>query len=135
MAVIDTVKAIAPSQTSGMTDEEIEVFIALAADRMSPEVWGSRLYPQGLAYLTAHLLTMAARGAAGGGAGAAGPVKQEMAGRVMVSYATSASAGAGANDLDSTPYGQEFKALQRKLPGIRPFSTGFTSSDMSSRGS
>ena len=66
MAVLDTVKAIAPIQTADLTNDEISVFIALAQDRMSPAVWGSRLYPQGVAYLTAHLLTITSRGSAGG---------------------------------------------------------------------
>lgn len=134
MAVLDTVKAIAPTATASLTDDQIEVFIALAQDRMSPAVWGSRLYSQGVAYLAAHLLTITNRGSAGGGSGAAGPVKQEMAGRVMVSYATT-TAAAAAEGLDSTPYGQEFLALRRKLPGVRPFTTGFEVGEMPSRDS
>lgn len=134
MAVLDTVRAIAPVQTASLTDEQIEVFIELAQDRMHPTVWGTRLYPQGLAYLTAHLLTISQRGAAGGGTGAAGPVKQEMAGRVMVSYSDTASAGGGTHELAQTPFGNEFLALRRKLPGVRPFTTGFTEGEVDGRG-
>lgn len=131
MAILDTVRAIAPAQTADLTDDEVEVFIALAADRLSAEVWGARLYPQGVAYLAAHLLTITARGAAGGGSGAAGPVRQEMAGRVMVSYSDSAASSGAGSDLGATPYGQEFLALRRKLAGVRPFTTGFGTGDLS----
>jgi hypothetical protein len=131
MAILDTVKAIAPIQTSGLSDAEITAFIELAQDRLSLLVWGTRLYPQGVAYLTAHLLTVTFRGSAGGGSGAAGPVRQEMAGRVMVSYA--ASSDAASTGLRSTPYGEEFLNLRKKLPGIRPFTTGFESGEMSGR--
>lgn len=129
MAVLDTVKAIAPTQTASMTDDEINVFIELAVGRLGPCQWGN-LYSQGVAYLAAHLLTITARGGAGGGTGASGPVQQEMAGRVMVSYANAASSSGSGSDLGSTPYGQEFLALRRKLAALRPFSTGFTAADM-----
>lgn len=129
MAVLDTVKAIAPTQTTGMTDSAINVFIELAVERLGPCQWGD-LYSQGVAYLAAHLLTITARGGSGGGTGAAGPVQQEMAGRVMVSYANAAASGGSGSDLNSTPYGQEFLALRRKLASLRPFNTGFSAADM-----
>lgn len=133
MAVLDTVKAIAPALTASMTDAEITVFIELAQDTMSPEVWGTRLYPIGLAYLTAHLLALTSRGNAGGGSGASGPVTMEQAGRVLVQYAQTSSGGAGGG-LDQTPYGMYFMQLRKKLPGVRPFTTGFKVGNMSGRG-
>ena len=89
--------------------------------RVSACIWG-KYYSQGVALLTAHLLALRARGAAGG-SGAVGPVTQELAGRVQISYAV--PQGWDGNGLKSTPFGQDFLDLRRKLAGTRMFNTGF----------
>lgn len=122
MAVIDTVKFIAPTLTATRTDDEINTAIELAAGRMSVCIWGN-LYSQGLAYLAAHILAIVARSSAGGGGGAVGPVTQEMAGRVQISYAV--PQGWDSDALKATPFGNEFLGLRKKLAGTRMFNTGF----------
>lgn len=121
MAVLDTVKFIAPGLTATMTDDEINTAISLASERMSVCVWGNK-YSQGLAYLAAHIIAIVARGQAGAG-GAVGPVTQEMAGRVQISYAV--PQGWDENPLKSTPFGNEFLNLRSKLARTRMFNTGF----------
>lgn len=121
MPVIDTVKFIAPTQTASLTDDQINTAIELAAARISACIWGD-LYSQGVAYLAAHLLALRERASSGGG-GAVGPVTQEMAGRVQISYAV--PQGWDGDGLRSTPFGQDFLDLRRKLPGTRMFNTGF----------
>lgn len=121
MPVIDTVKFLAPGVTSGLTDAEINIAIDLATTRLSACIWG-KLYTQGVALLTAHILAIRNRGMAGNG-GAVGPVTQEMAGRVQISYAV--PQGWDGDGLKSTPFGQDFLDLRRKLAGTRMFNTGF----------
>jgi len=114
---IDTLDAIAPEYASEPTATK-ETFLEMAAQRMTPEVWG-RLYEQAAAYLAAHLLKVRQRGedfAASGGAGAGG-VSSVSTGDLSVSFE---GAGDGAQTLNeealsSTEYGQQYLHLRGQL--------------------
>ena len=81
MATADTVVLIAPEF---LGDANLDDFITLAVSMMEPSAWGE-LYGQAVAYLTAHLMTMASRGSSGG-SGVSGPVTMRKAGDVAESY-------------------------------------------------
>lgn len=121
MAVLDNMKLLAPTLTSAFTDGELNTFIGLAQNRIDACRWGN-LYSDGIMYLALHIIQRANSGDSGGGA--VGPVTQEMAGRVQISYAVPNDWSK--NSLGSTPWGREFLDLRRKLGGTA-FNTGFDS--------
>lgn len=110
----DIFKAIAP-QYLAEDPARVAVFAVMAAERIAKDVFGG-LYNQAVAYLTAHLMTLADRMSQGGGD--LGPVKSASTGGVSVSYGWSTTWGAWDADLSSTPYGVSFIALRRQLGGI-----------------
>jgi hypothetical protein len=118
MDVLTILQAIAPDLA---TDARIDTFIALAQDRLSASAWGS-LYPQGVAYLAAHMLTKANESAGGGASGlSGGPVINRSAGDLSVGYgAPVGSYGSGDGSLAETSYGREFIALRAILAAGAP---------------
>lgn len=94
----DKIRAIAP-ELAGETDETLSTFIDLAAERMTPSAWGS-VYGTAVAYLAAHLRTVALRDHAGA-------VSSVSVGRWSVSYSTEPG------PLGATRFGQEYLALMR----------------------
>lgn len=130
LSALDTVKAIASDLVSGMTDEQIGLFITMAVEQVDSCIWGS-LFTQAVANLSAHLIsvyTVRAAASAGGGGGGTGPVTMEIAGRVTIQYASPKDWEN--NALRLTPWGQELDRLAKKLPGRHMFNTGFRDSDM-----
>lgn len=127
MNVLDIMKALDPVGTNGKADDVLNVYISLALPRLSYCVWGA-LYNQGVALLALHLLNLASVRSRTAASGAAGPVTMEIAGRVTLQYGKSESAGGGT--LGTTPWGQEFMELAKKLPGRRAFNTGFRLEDL-----
>ena len=97
------VKDYAP-ELSGVLDPRVELFIGFSADFISPEQFGTKCKHAKI-LMTCHLLTMANRGSSGG------PVTSENVGELSVSYGSVANA----DQLDSTSYGQTFKALRRTI--------------------
>jgi len=127
MGALDTVKLIAANLVTGLTDDQINQYIALAVAQLDPCVWGS-LYTLAVANLTAHLISLYTVQAAASGGGAAGPVTMEIAGRVTIQYATPKDWES--NALRLTPWGTELERLGKRLPGRRMFNTGFRQADM-----
>lgn len=121
----DKVRTLAP-EFSDDSDEVLTTWIELARERMAaPSVWG-RVYGTAVAYLAAHLKTIAARGAAdeagsgaGAGLGGVGPVTSAKVGRWSVTMGgamTGAESGLDAKadaSLVTTRHGKEFLALRR----------------------
>lgn len=127
MNALDTVKLIAADLVSGLTDDQINDYIAIAVAQLDPCVWGG-LYTLGVANLTAHLISTYTVRAASAGGGAAGPVTMEIAGRVTIQYAKPTDWEK--NSLRLTPWGLELERLGKKLPGTKMFNTGFRNVDM-----
>lgn len=106
-------------------DDTLAVYLELAAERMDSRAWGN-VYGQAVAYLAAHILTIARRGdasAAGGGAGAGqggtGAVSSISTGDWSVSFGGSLTGAEGGVDtlaeasLMTTRHGKEYLALRR----------------------
>lgn len=108
----EILKAVAP-ELEDKSDDTLDTYIELAAQRLSAAMWGD-YFQQGVAYLAAHLATLADREG-----GAAGPVQSEQAGQVSRSYGVPQNV----QNYRSTAYGEEFLALRRQVPGISPLST------------
>jgi hypothetical protein len=96
---------IAP-ELSGVADDTWDALIADAALQMNVDVWGTR-YNLGAKYLVAHLATLTTRRGS--------PlVSSQTVGPVSVSYAVGTPTDGG-SDLESTPYGREYRRLARAL--------------------
>ena len=111
--------AIAPEVAS---DARVETFIQLAADRMDAATWGN-CYPQGVAYLVAHMLTMANRAASEGTSGGSpGPVTSRGAGDLSIGYGTVGGSYSGSDgDYTQTSYGIQYLSLRDTLSATAPF--------------
>jgi hypothetical protein len=99
------VRDIAP-ELAAASDERVSLFIGFAESMVNSNVWGSKT-DQGVAVLTAHLLTMSNRGGNGGA------VVSEKVGDLSVNYSAPKN---GDDDLESTAYGKWFLRLRRSLP-------------------
>lgn len=109
---IKIIELVAPDVADDHLDSELDTAIELATARVSSGVWGDR-YRQGVAYLAAHVLTIAAREGSG-----VGPITSEKAGKVSRSYGFSAQADSGG--YGSTEYGKQFLQLRSELPDVAP---------------
>ena len=128
MSVLSRLRLIAPDLTLPYTDIQLNEYIEIAVEQLDPCIWGA-LYTQGLANLTAHLLsTYTVRATAAVGSGAPGPVTMETAGRVTLQYASPKDWEN--NALVLSPWGQELMRLGKKLAGRHMFTTGFRDDDM-----
>lgn len=116
--VVDILKEIAPEFASEDA-ARLDLFVELAAARISAPVFG-KVYPQALAYLAAHLLSVSARSASAGAGGAAGPVTSATTGGVSVSFGQ-AQVSVSTTDaaLSTTGYGLEFLALRNSRAGTK----------------
>lgn len=113
----DILKALAP-EFEGEEPARLALFVELARARISESVFGA-VYPQAVAYLAAHLLSVSARAQASG-AGAGGPVASASTGGVSVSFGqSSAHKTLGDESLSTTAYGLEFLALRNSRPGTK----------------
>lgn len=119
MDQIGLITSIAPELENEDT-ERLEMFIDLASERISSKVFG-KLFPQALAYLTAHLVTVSNRGRDQGVA-VGGAIKSVTTGGQSISFGGGAPPEGGAGGaLTSTPYGEEFLAIRKsraKTKGI-----------------
>lgn len=98
-------------------DSRIQVFIDDAELELDEGVWGT-WYEKGLAYLTAHFLTIANQTAAGASGSTGGPVASRSVGDVSISFARGASTGATEDYFNSTSYGQEYFRMVN-IVGVR----------------
>lgn len=112
-----TIKALFP-EFAGETDARIDLFIGFAGNSINAAVWGT-LTDQATSYLTAHLLSRANSGGAGGG-----PVTMEKVGDLSRSYGQMSGETADyLGELGLTAYGVEFGRLRRQIP-VTPMITG-----------
>lgn len=124
------IRTVAP-EYKDETDEVLTVWLDLAAQRLDETTWG-KVYAQALAYLAAHLLTVARRGVsglpgsgAGAGQGASGAVTSISTGDWSIGFAGGMNGSEGGVDtlaessLLTTRFGKEFVALRRTRPASR----------------
>lgn len=97
------VKAYAP-ELSAVDDLRVDLFVGFAGDFVSPSQFGLKCKHAKI-LMACHLLTIANRGGTGGG------VTSEKVGDLQVSYGSMSTNDA----LDTTSYGQTFKALRRTI--------------------
>ena len=102
MTIAQIIEDIAPELASVDTDRRDRI-IALAENQVSAKVFGD-LYETAVAYLAAHMLTVAGRQ---GNAGAIGSISE---GQLSIGY----QAGQNVSGLMATSYGQEFARLRRQ---------------------
>lgn len=120
MAVRDTFNTIAPGLA---TDPLADAMIDIAAGLLEFTVWKDK-YELGVAYLAAHMLTVARRSEESGpGGGGSGPVTGERAGEVSRQYGLATIVGKDMAYYGTTPFGLIFLNIQRMVPGTRMFST------------
>lgn len=100
MTIAQTIEDIAPELASIDPDRRDRI-IALAENQVSAKVFGD-LYEAAVAYLAAHMLTMAGR------SGKAGAVTSISEGQLSIGY----QAGQNVSGLMATSYGQEFVRLR-----------------------
>lgn len=125
-----TVRALAP-EYAAETDEVLMTYLDFAAQRLDARAFGG-VYAQAVAYLAAHILTIARRGVAGGagggagaGQGASGAVTAVSTGDWSVSFAGGLNGSEGGVDtlaeasLMTTRFGKEFLALRRTRAASR----------------
>ena len=114
MSSRDLLKTVA-SEFASESDEKLDQFLELAAQRMSATEWGG-LYTQGAVYLAAHLLTLQARAAAG--SDGSGPVVSKKAGKVETRYGATVGVLSRDATYATTSYGVEYLNLRRSLPPV-----------------
>lgn len=114
---VDKLRAVAP-QFEDESDESLEVYLEMAADRLDASAWG-KLFEQGAVYLAAHLLTVRNRAqqAAQHGGTAGGGVTSVSEGDQSISYAEGGKTASTPSEeaLSSTQYGQQFLSLRNQL--------------------
>lgn len=116
--IVDILFEIAP-ELAVEPLHRVDTFIGLAAARISASVFG-KVYPQAVAYLTAHLMSVSARAQSSGAGGAAGPVTSASTGGVSVSYGqATAHVSLADSALSTTAYGLEYLALRNSRPGTK----------------
>lgn len=115
-------------------DDEVDVFISLAAEELEETVWKTR-FERGVMALAAHMMEIARQQKAlaaaieegGGGALAVGPIQSIKTGDLQTSYGSLGTALAE-DDLKSlmtTPYGLEYIRLCGQVVST-PLSVGGT---------
>lgn len=114
-STLDILKEIA-TEFEDEDEERLELFITLAVERVSPDRWSELRYRQAVAYLAAHLLSIASRDD-----GQPGPIVSEQAGQVSRAYGYSQKG----HDYAATSYGREFLNLRLMEPKINPLSTNW----------
>jgi hypothetical protein len=100
---------------TGLTDDDLEAWIALAVVEVNVTVW-SALYVQAVAYLAAHKYA-AGPGASASTGSTGGPVAERRARNWSVRYQQPTGSGSSDDALKETSYGREFlrmRALTRK---------------------
>lgn len=103
---LDMLKSVAP-ELGDEEDERLERFIEMAAQRISAKVFG-KVYPQAVAYLAAHMVTLSNR-KRDTDVAAAGPVTSVSTGGLSMQFD---GGGPEGDELDSTPYGRQFQQLR-----------------------
>lgn len=120
MAITRTdVELVAP-ELSGVPNDRMNKFIAVATTRLkNASCWGD-LLEHAQALLVAHMLTMSNLAAGGGG----GAVTSKTVGSVSVAFAAP-QVSAGMATWNATGYGQQLLEIMRSIPKFRlPFTTG-----------
>ena len=99
------------TEFDSVDDARVEIFLDDAALEISESIWGT-LYSRGVYALTAHLLTLNDKSAAGGGSSTVGPVTSRAVGDVSVSFGLAAVKSKSDEYLGSTLYGSEYLRLK-----------------------
>lgn len=100
------------------TDPRLSDLITLAQQGLSAAVFGDR-YGEAVGLKVLHMLALEARNGGNPGTGTSsgtgigGQITAESEGELSRSYASSQGSGYAMDDLNSTQYGQELKALMR----------------------
>ena len=102
---------VAPAY-AGMTDAELDVFAAEAEIEISKKKWLTR-YDRGVAYITAHLITMSKKSAKSGGDSETGPLKKKKVGNLEREFGVNNENKDGSYSL--TTYGMEFLRLRKQV--------------------
>jgi len=120
------------TEFSGLSNDDVNNWIQIAADRHSGDAFGSN-YEQAMAYYAAHLAALQGRAAAapvsaGGGGAGVGSVVSQKAGDIGVGYG---GTGSGGNlnikwdrvdaSLTQTSYGLEYLAIRGTRSAVFPF--------------
>lgn len=111
---LDTLKRIAPTMDS-LSDIELGEWLLLAKSQVSPDCASATKYQLIVAYLAAHMYTIANEL----DEGQASPLIGKKSGKESVSYSTTV----GQTDLDMTKYGQEYKRLIKTLACTKPLTS------------
>ena len=116
MAVTPTTFKARYTEFASTSDARVQVYIDDAELEMNESQWGD-LYDRGLSALTAHLLSIADKNAASGGAGTSltGGVSSRSVGSVSVSFGTSSSSGSAEDFYLSTSYGADYWRLAKMV--------------------
>jgi hypothetical protein len=116
MAVTPTTFKARYTEFASTSDARVQVYIDDAELEMNEAQWGD-LYDRGLSALTAHLLSIADKNAASGGAGTSlpGALVGRSVGSVSIQFATSASGGTSSDFYLSTAYGTDYWRLAQMV--------------------
>ena len=100
---------VAPEFTS-QAQARIDSFIDIARGFICEEKWGEKA-KNAIIFYTAHLLSLASRGASG----ASGPVTAERVGELSRSYGQISGGSDSEMELSQTPYGLIFISMRKGL--------------------
>lgn len=125
MSSLTILEAVAPQYVG---DSRATTFLSLAGNRISAEFFGER-YDEAVAWLTAHMLTMADREAAeraAGGAGASsGAIQSKSAGDLSIGFGGAMGSVGRMNPEDaaltSTSYGLEYLRIRNTRSDAGPY--------------
>lgn len=120
MEAFDIIRA-AMQEFSDIPDEQVRIYISLAEPMISKNKFG-KLYPQALAYLSAHQMKVNGLGQSTVGGISIGDMSGYSAisiseGETSVSFASSQSSGSGSSadsEYSLTAYGRQFQQLQNR---------------------
>ncbi len=108
----DLFKVVVAPEFAGKSNSTLDLFAAQAEIQITEKVWLTR-YDMGVAYLTAHMITMADRNARSGGNKVTGELRKTKVGNLEREYAVDDKNSDGAYNL--TSYGKEFIRLRKQL--------------------
>lgn len=112
------------TEFSAETDDTVDNFIELAANRHSGDAWGSSTYPEAMAWCAAHHMAMRDKAAAGtAGSALVGAVTSRRAGDIAVGSGGLGSVTYSRADTPytQTTYGLEYLALKYSRSAVTPY--------------
>lgn len=120
MTPLQYLRAFAPELAS-VSDGDAGTMITAVTATLTGSAWGDAVFPQAVAYLAAHLLTLQARAAAMAvGLAGAGPLTSAGTGGLSLGFGGGGFTGSEDVVLSTTAHGQQFIRLRNSRAAVAP---------------